>query len=203
VGAGVPPAQPSAAGRSPRPSTPIPRRARSLGSTIAHCPASFPYWRPSWPRKCSAGPRPHVNVGTIGSHRPREDDAHRRPQRAVGPPLSGLDQADDLQRDLARRPTRRDETKTVTIATLARRVRVGRRRHYGARRLPRSRRLCEEHGHRARPRWTERSSLCRPSTGRLPQTREPHPPGPPGRRAADGRVPQQGRPRPGPWNCWS
>ena len=133
--------------------------------------------------------KPHVNVGTIGHIDHGKTTLDGRDRRAAGRTRTRSTKFKDLQgnrqgRHRTRRPQDRDHRRG------ARRVRDGQpplRPH----RLPRPRRLHQEHDHRRRPdgrRHPRRRRQRRPHAAdpRAPPAR------PPGRRAAHRRLPQQG-----------
>ena len=133
--------------------------------------------------------KPHVNVGTIG----HVDHGKTTLTTAILKVQADKGLAEfKSYADIAKGGTVRDASKIVTISvahveyeTLEAPLR--------ARRLPRPRRLRQEHDHRRRPDGRRDPRRLR---GRRPDAADPraHPPGPPGRRAEDRRLPEQGRP---------
>ena len=133
--------------------------------------------------------KPHVNVGTIGhiDHgKTTLTGAILAVQAAKGLAKS------KAYADIAKGGTVRDETKTVTIAVSHVEYET-RQAALRPHRLPRPRRLHQEHDHRRRPDGRrDPGGLGR----RRPDAADAraHPAGPPGRRAGARRLPQQGRP---------
>ena len=133
--------------------------------------------------------KPHVNVGTIGhiDHgKTTLTGAILAVQGAKGHGEGQVLRRHRQGRHGARRHQDRDHRR------LARRVR-NRQAPLRPHRLPRPRRLHQEHDHRRRPDGRGDPGRLR---GRRPHAANPRarPPGPPGERARAGRVPQQGRP---------
>ncbi len=90
--------------------------------------------------------KPHCNIGTIGHVDHWQDvvdgcDHRRCWRRSGGATFTAYDQIDKAPEEKARGITHLDRS---------RRVRDGANRSLCARRLPRPRRLCEEHDHRRR-----------------------------------------------------
>ena len=128
------------------------------------------------------------------SHRSRQDDADRRHPGRAGRQGPGQLQVVRRHRQGRYGPRRNQDRDDRRVARRVRDRQAALRPH----RLPGPRRLHQEHDHRRRPDG-------RRDPGRVgrrrPDAADPraHPAGPPGRRAAHRRVPEQGRPgrRPG------
>ena len=120
------------------------------------------------------------------SHRPRQDDADRgdhevpRPQGRGGVPRLRLDR----QRPRGARARDHDRDRPRRVPDRGAPLRP--------RRLPGPRRLHQEHDHRRRPDGRRDPGRGRDRRPDAPDPRA-HPPGPPGRGALHGRLPQQGR----------
>ena len=130
--------------------------------------------------------KPHCNIGTIG----HVDHGKTSLTAAItkvlaetgGATYTAYDQIDKAPEEKAR---------GITIATAHVEYETD-EAPLRARRLPRARRLCEEHDHR---RGADGRRHPGGERGRRPDAADPraHPARPPGRRAGAGRVPQQGR----------
>ena len=130
--------------------------------------------------------KPHVNVGTIG----HVDHGKTTLTAAItkylslkgGADFRAFDQIDNAPEERAARHHDRDQPRRVPDREPALR----------ARRLPRSRRLHQEHDHRRRPDGRGDPRRVRRRRPDAPDPRA-HPPGAPGRGAEPGRLPEQGR----------
>ena len=136
-----------------------------------------PNQRIPWPRHFIRN-KPHVNVGTIGhiDHGKTTLTAAILRCSAAGP-----GRVQDLRGDRqGRHRARRDKTVTIIAGHVAVRDRAAALRPH---RLPRPRRLHQEHDHRRGPDGRRRAAAL---GGRRPDAADPraHPAGPPGRRAA-------------------
>ena len=133
--------------------------------------------------------KPHVNVGTIGHIDHGKTTLTAAMLAVLAAQGPGQDQVVRRHRQGRYGPRRHQDGDHRGLARRVREREAALRPH----RLPGPRRLHQEHDHRRRPDGRRDPGGLR---GRRPDAPDPraHPPGPPGRRAGPGRLPQQDRP---------